>query len=204
MCPLSLQAGEYSLTVSATLCLQVLDLFVAPNGLAVLVTATAVHVLDPTQGDLLVKHELSGHAAKVTAASLSFKGNDVVVGYADGFLKWWRLSSGEETCSTPFPFMQQGVSSPLAVHTVACSRGSGLVAAACGRCGTFPAISSWLCLNWACQSALLVTPWPPYANPAPDDLLLYSLGRIYTPCISAYGLCLYLSVQVNLHLRLGW
>lgn len=122
--------------------LQVLDLFVAPNGLAVLVKSNAVLVIDPTQGDLLVKHELSGHSGNVTAASLSFKGNDVVVGYSDGFLKWWRLSSGEETCSTPFPFVQQGVSSPLAVHTVACSRGSGLVAAACGRCAWMKRVTS--------------------------------------------------------------
>lgn len=93
-------------------------------------TATSVYLFDPPPS-LALKKEITAGAAGITAAAFTSKGTDVVSGGADGFLKWWQVETGEETCVTQFPERDEG-SSELAVQEVACSK-AGYVAAASGR-----------------------------------------------------------------------
>lgn len=77
------------------------------------------------------KQELTAQAP-IAAAAFSLKGTEVVTGGADGFLKWWQVETGEETCSTQFP-LEGCSSSDLSIPHVACCK-AGYVAAAAGRC----------------------------------------------------------------------
>lgn len=78
------------------------------------------------------KQELAAQAP-ITAAAFSSKGTEVVTGGADGFLKWWQVESGEETCSTQFPLEDGSTATDLAIPHLACCK-AGYIAAAAGRC----------------------------------------------------------------------
>ena len=90
---------------------------------------TSVVVFDgpPSYG---ARSELRAQAGGVTAVAFSHRGSDVVAGGADGFLKWWQVESGDETCSTLFP--AEGGGPDASIPEVSCSR-DGFVAATSGR-----------------------------------------------------------------------
>jgi WD40 repeat protein len=77
------------------------------------------------------KQQLRPQGAKLTAIAFSHKGTDVVSGGADGFLKWWQIDTGAETCSTPFTTADAQPQQQLSIPEVACSR-AGFIAAVSG------------------------------------------------------------------------
>jgi hypothetical protein len=80
----------------------------------------------------VLRHDLRGHAPGGPAAvAFSGKGGEVVVGGADGFLKWWQVDGGAELCSTQFPAADGQAAGGAGISEVACSK-SGFVAAASG------------------------------------------------------------------------
>lgn len=91
-------------------------------------TKSSVLLFDPPPSFALKKEISAGSG--ITATSFTSKGNDVVSGGADGFLKWWQVDTGDEVCNTQFP--QAEGSTDLAVQEVACSK-TGFVAATSGR-----------------------------------------------------------------------
>lgn len=116
---------------SARLGEQVNTIIVSTRGKVAVATRSSVFLYDgpPSYSQ---KQELKGQPAGLTAVCFSSKGTDVVAGGADGFLKWWQVDSGEETCSTQFPLADSKGQQELSVPEVACSK-AGYVAAASGR-----------------------------------------------------------------------
>lgn len=112
----------------------------SPQGVAAVVNENTIFIID-CSGPITIKQELKGHSAGITTATFSAKGTEIIAGGQDGFLKWWQVDNGEETCSTQFPYyhsdeqtepVSNGVG-PLAISALACSKGQNLVAAASGR-----------------------------------------------------------------------
>lgn len=107
----------------------VTSIALSSKGKVAVSTKSSVLLFEPPPSFAL-KKQISGGAAGITATSFTTKGNDVVSGGADGFLKWWQVDTGDEVCCTQFP--QSDGSSGLPVQEVACSP-SGFVAATSGR-----------------------------------------------------------------------
>ncbi|EFJ42141.1 hypothetical protein VOLCADRAFT_119515, partial [Volvox carteri f. nagariensis] len=117
------------------------EVLVSPLGVVVLLTTGASFlILDCRNGQLQLRHRIQGQQAGITAVALSGKGSELIAGGADGFLKWWHVLSGDESCSTQFPIVHRSRSDPisngapvLAITAVASVKGANLVAAASGR-----------------------------------------------------------------------
>lgn len=117
------------------------EVLVSPLGVVVLLTSgDSLLILDCRNGQLQLRHRIQGQQAGITAVALSGKGSELVAGGADGFLKWWHVISGDESCSTQFPIEHRSRdsisngASVLAINAVASVKGTNLVAAASGRC----------------------------------------------------------------------
>lgn len=115
------------------------EVLVSPLGVVVLSGQSTVLVLETRSDDFRVRHQIQGQP-HITAVALSGKGSEVIAGGSDGFLKWWHVVSGEETCSTQFQVAHRSRSESisngsvsLAITALASVKGSNLVAAASGR-----------------------------------------------------------------------
>ena len=95
-------------------------------------TGSSVALHDIQQQSVSRKWNIEAQPAGIRAVAFNCKGTELVSGEADGWLKWRQVESGEETCTTKFPWPDGQSQQELPVHEVACSR-SGLVAAASGR-----------------------------------------------------------------------
>lgn len=120
------------------------EVLVSHLGVVILPTSgDALYILDCRNGQLQLRHRIQGQQAGITAVALSGKGSELIAGGADGFLKWWHVVSGEESCSTQFPIVHRNRSESisngcvsLAITAVVSVKGSNLVAAASGRYAT--------------------------------------------------------------------
>lgn len=120
---------------------QIREVLVSQLGAVVLLTSSAsLVILDCRNGQLQLRHRIQGQQAGITAIALSGKGSELIAGGADGFLKWWHVVTGEESCSLQFPIVHRGRSDSisngsvtLAISAVAAVKGTNLVAAASGR-----------------------------------------------------------------------
>lgn len=114
------------------------------GGVAVATGATLTLLASPTE--LEVQREISASdaagGAAVSAVAFGGSGTELVTGGADGFVRWWAVSSGEQVCATQFPQTDGG---QLPITEVACSR-AGFVAAASGRCAAAVALPAPLLL----------------------------------------------------------
>ncbi|PNH05309.1 hypothetical protein TSOC_008435, partial [Tetrabaena socialis] len=163
------------------------EVLVSPLGVVVLGVAdhpgrccSSLLILDCRNGQLHLRHRIQGQLAGITACALSGKGSELIAGGADGFLKWWHVLSGDESCSTQFPIVRgrarsESVSNSsimLAITGVASVKGTNLVAAASGRSicvfgsggehlHTIPGSSEQiLSLSWAASDLLMAAAGP--------------------------------------------
>ncbi|GFR48719.1 hypothetical protein Agub_g10676, partial [Astrephomene gubernaculifera] len=116
------------------------EVLVSPSGVVILLTNAASLLILEYRNGLQLRHRIQGQQTGITAVALSGKGSELIAGGADGFLKWWHVVSGEENCSTQFPYIQRSRSESvgngnisLAITAVASVKGTNLVAAASGR-----------------------------------------------------------------------
>lgn len=113
---------------------QVKHLFSTVSSLVVVKASSKVLVLDYENSKAKREFQIQQH--DITSATISSKGSELIVGCEDGFLRWWHLETGEETCSTQVPRdtsdADAAAASSQAVSIVSCSKKSSL-AAVCGR-----------------------------------------------------------------------
>ncbi|CAD7703434.1 unnamed protein product [Ostreobium quekettii] len=112
------------------------DIQISPQGVVAVATESMIR-LYVGGGDFELRHELPTAPAAITAFAFSRSGEEVISGASDGFLKWWDVHGGEETCSTQFPAGcgeegEEEGGAP-AVSALACSKEGELVAATGGR-----------------------------------------------------------------------
>lgn len=121
---------ELKKTWSATAGAPVSSIALSSKGQLAVRTNSSVLLFDPPPSFALKKEIQAAGSAGITATSFSSKGTDLVLGGADGFVKWCQVDTGEEVCVTPFP--QAEGNTEQAVQEVACSK-AGFVAATSGR-----------------------------------------------------------------------
>ena len=119
------------------------DIQISNDGVVAVSTDSGIRLFVGERGFTLLQ-ELVTSPAKLTAFKFSRGGGEVITGASDGFLKWWDVHTGEETCSTQFPVTKGGdnrgeeeeeelTGEAPAISALACSTEGELVAATGGR-----------------------------------------------------------------------